>query len=248
MSEGDQDDRALDALLALAPTCAQPEGSCVDDGVLLQYHAGALDEATTTRIEGHLARCADCRELLQELARPVTAEAEQRAIDAVRSPARASEPGRASGSSAVLRRGPWLALAAVLIAALGTSLALLRGGASLAYQPPELYGAVREVRGEDRPAPPGATFTPDGTFKAILRPASPPPEGHDPSLEVWVRQGDGEWARASAGKVSSAEGVVRFEARAGDLLGASPGPREVRFDLRAGDATQSHVVRVSVGQ
>src|SRR5260370_42367106 len=45
------------------------DGSCLDANDLAAFLSGRLDAAATARLERHVARCRDCRELLSALAR-----------------------------------------------------------------------------------------------------------------------------------------------------------------------------------
>jgi hypothetical protein len=101
--EGALDDGALDALLSRLPTdrrgeveAAVPEAEHPDDRALLALCAGRCSEAEAVQIESHLAQCAACRDLLVELAEPVSpalqASAERAAAEVL--PARETRPQR----------------------------------------------------------------------------------------------------------------------------------------------------------
>lgn len=216
-------DAELDALLARARLSDEPDDACIDDGVLIAHREGRLDAEHVQRIDRHLVRCAPCRELAALLAEPVPAALEQRAVE---SAARSRRPR------------PWGALALAATLVLSTSVgmwALTRApdAAVPEYASVEVLGGIRPVRNTS--ALGVHRFAPDGTVRLLLRPTAAY-SGPPLALEVHVERADGRRELATTGTVTRGDdGILRFEAEAGKLLGHIAGSHRIHLVVRQRD-------------
>ncbi len=203
----DTDDERLMTLLSNAPP-DEPQGDHVDDGKLIGYRDGRLDEEEAATVEAHLATCRDCRELLDELAAPI----DEALLDRARQAARPRERrwwGPAFGA---------LALAAAVV----VGFLLPRGAALPHYDLEGPFGGLSEVRGA---APAKDIFVPTSRVKVILRPAEPT---DDVSLSVFVVEHDGTLRSPSmVGVTRGTGGGFRMEYVASDLFERTFGERKL---------------------
>lgn len=140
---------------------AVPEGETsdapIDDGLLMAFRRGELDDATAAEVAGRLARDPEARALLVALAE---AERGSEAMTVAR-------VVRRQGSN---RRG-WLAGGAAVVVALAAALALF----VMRPTAPEFsldgpYGGLAETRGEETIS---RTFVPGNRLQLFARPAAP---------------------------------------------------------------------------
>ena len=239
----------LDVWLRRVPDDRTFEGECsggppvgIDDGLLLAYHAGALSEADTQEVEAHLAGCADCRDLLTRLTRPVSARSTRRALDAI---ARArggqrAPPGRASPRSRRARAGLWLTLSA-----------MAAGVAWMVWPPASLplvpeytlqgpLGGVQRVRADTLPT---RIFDASSTVELILRPASDL-QGPAPAVGVFIRSASGPRRPVPRAYIHSGEGgAVYVQGPAPALFGDTPGPQTIEIAFAASPSTIDEIDR-----
>lgn len=219
------DDAALDARLRRLPAnAAPPAGPHPDDRLLLALTAGTLDEPASAEVESHLARCAECRALLAELARSVPAEVQTASEGAFpREPARRFfTPGRVT-----ILAGAFAAAAAVLIAVRTppapspTEVSHPDFDWGKVYAAEPLKGGVQETRSAEPPE--SLNFIPDSRLAWTLRAEAAPVAS--PAVTVWVGDKGGTLRRAEPRIQRGEAGTFKIEGRARDLLEPGFGPK-----------------------
>lgn len=191
----------------------------IDDGILMAWRAGQVDDTTRAAVDAHLAACPPCRALLVELAEPVP----ESLLEAAETRGRALLPRVAP--SPPRRRVVWVA--PLLAAAAALVWVLLRpappaehptvGGWSLTA----LEGGLAAARDPKRPG--SNVFTPDGRIKLLLTPGPGGPG--EASAEVYLL-GSEHTLRPAPGLVreTGPTGIVRFTGLAADVFGQEYGP------------------------
>lgn len=202
-----------------APT---PEDEHVDDGRLVAWRAGHLAEAETAQVDGHLARCADCRDLAAALADPVPATALDRARRAGPKPRR--WPGalldRARGADRSARRWPLVVTtAASLAAAAALVLWLVPREPAPGWRLEGPLGGLAAARGD---GPTTSVFVPDSQVRLILRPEGAPSPGE---VALFGEGPDGRLRRVFATLTAGPGGALRVEASGRALFGDTAGRR-----------------------
>jgi len=213
------DDAALDARLRRLPGRGEHAAAPhPDDRALLALSAGALEEREAALVEVHLARCAECRALLAEMALGVPASVQSASEGAFpREPARRFfTPGRAT-----ILAGAIAAAAAVLVAVRPVA------GPTNApevthpdfdwgkvYAAEDLRGGVQTTRSAQNPE--SLRFIPGSRLAWTLRAASAPRVA--PVVTVWVGDEGGTLRRAEPRLQRGDAGTFKLEARARELL------------------------------
>lgn len=211
-------DEDLDGRLRRVPETST-EVTCLDDGELLSYQRGLLSPERAAELEGHLAHCRPCRQLLLGLARPISAEAQARAEATFDRP----------------RVVPLRRIAA------GLGLALAAGVAMFTLSNParplpdyELEGPLGGIAAERGAGAQSAEFALDGTIRLVLRPSRSAGEGVQ--LGVFRVEADGRLVDITGSDWSvNADGGARWASPVRQALGAEPG----RFRLAIVISTQS---------
>lgn len=209
------DDNAIDQLLKTLPK-TQAQEQHIDDAVLIAYRAQQLAEDRVAAIDDHLARCADCRDLLAAYASPAIA---------FEIPKQASK--QASKEAKVLpfrRRAAVWAGAATLLAAAASLVLVLNTQTAIAPAPPyeiaAFEGMVQQTRGEPAPvAKDLPVFLPHSRVLLSLRPKEDLTVAA-PHATVLLSHDGGALERAPANAIAVGEGgAVRVSSRASDLFG-----------------------------
>ena len=227
-------DEALDDLLTRIPDVAARTGPCIDDGLLLAYREGRLSQDELSRIDGHLASCTDCRDLLAEF-KEVPVE--------VRNWAR----------STLVRPFRWPKMAAVSMVITGAVTTFAIGLVVISNERDThdlpLYtligptGGMSATRGA---AEKTTVFTPSSLFKVVLRPLAR--VTLPVSMLVFVENAEGRlriappaleapgtWG-ASGGMGRAGEGgTFRYELQAGRLFGSDYGRRTIHIVVISGN-------------
>ena len=213
-------DQLLFEIAAQRPSDA-PSDECIDDGLLARYPKGTLSEAQLSEVEGHLARCAECRALLAELSEPLPQATRDAAIAAMTTAAPATAPRRAW-----TRRVFAFGTAAAAIAAV--ALLTTRGGAPLpAYDIEGPSGLVRQVRGGDVPAADEpAIALPSSQLEFWVRPAIENPQPL-PNVALFASGLDGRLQRVATADIKEVNGTFRVRATGAQLFGQTPGTRTI---------------------
>lgn len=214
--DDDELDRALrrpSASWAEAPATA--EAAPVDDGVLLAYLDGRLDEAARDAVEARLADDPEARALLRALS-AARATPDLAAARRAQSALEAQAPKR--------RVAVWGAVAVAAAAAVVVGVALWQ-------RPPDPpgvwrvegpFGGVQAARSADAGA--GGVFLPHSRLRVDLVPAVPPTS--DVQVAAYVAAPGDPLRRLPSPAVEvHASGALRVTGRADALLGMPPGPR-----------------------
>ncbi len=212
-------DEEVDGLLASLPAGARPDEAECDDGLLLAYRRGHLDEAATASVESHLVRCRQCRRLLACLAEELDERHVRWAMEQV-------GPARGARWRWV---GPVLAVAAALLVVV-----LVwpeRPGDGLPeYTSTGPLGGVQATRATGEPSD---VFAPHSTLRIDVRPAGPV-AGEPPAVRVFTSRPGGPLKAAPRDVVvPGLGGAFRVEAPAARLCGAQPGPCRVHIAVGA---------------
>lgn len=190
-----------------------PDSDHVDDGLLIAYVRGTIDEARREDIDRHLTSCADCRALVADYGDPISPETKAWAKEKL-----------ATG-----HRRRWPVATGVAVAAAVLLFAFLPRPKTDTDRVPEyeiaaMLGGVAKMRG---PAVGGGVFVPTSRVRWILRPTGAKmPDAH---LRVFVARGDRIVEVATPAYDRGASGTIRFESNAEDLLGREFGARIVHF-------------------
>lgn len=219
------DDAALDARLRAASARAPMGGDAddaahVDDGVLLALVAGRLTDDAAVGVEAHLVSCADCRDLLAELARPVPEASLSAALGAF-----PTAPPAASSRRYVARIiGVVGVLAAAVLLAVGV------GGPKshpdfdwvAGYRAEALVGGVQGVRTAAERLPESRDFLPDSDVRWVIRAQDTTPAA---AASVFVGPAGGALRRVEAALELGTDGTLALRALGADLLGPEPGEK-----------------------
>lgn len=215
-------DAAVVKALRAAPS-RPVEGGHLDDAVLLDLRAGALDAPAAAHADAHLATCAECRELLAAYAGSSDAPLELPVREAQVIP---------------LRRKSWAYVAAGAVAAAAASLlAAVITTSSLVPPPPyelaALEGQVASTRGAT-PEPAAEklpVFLPHSRLLLSVRPVADL-EGPLPHAAAWLFHEDGTVVRAPESAVIIGEGgAVVLSSKAEALFGTRHGRWTVALAL-----------------
>lgn len=201
-----------------------------DDAVLHRYRRGDLDEAEIVQMEKLLLDSPRARAVLAESARTVDPALLQ-SLESVVTPA------GASGTVA-----PRVGLVAVVVALAASVLALVLRPTDPGFAPrlgiSDVAGHVKDTRAADAPAEERTLvdtpqYVPDGQLEIVLR-AREGNAGGIPDVTLYRVGPDGRLV-AAPGEVRSGNAGLRIEARAGDMLGETPGIRRLHMVLSSSE-------------
>ncbi len=176
------DDRLLQ-LLAFSTYEVCIDEEALDEADLIAFANDALPRERCPEVQGHLARCAYCREIL-ELYRPAIAQ-----VAAASAPPRSTRPR----SRVALAMAASVAVATVV--AIG-ALEPRRAGVAYEVAPPR--GAVEAKMGEATRATERWSVAVGSTLRFALRPVAAQPVGEDAVAGVFVETPQGTYRRAEA--------------------------------------------------
>ena len=213
-----------------------PESAHLDDGVLVAWRGGALDDGRVAAVEGHLARCSACRALARELAEP----ASDLFLDRVRRIGRtgSAAPERPRWIRRATLAVPFLAAAGVL-----TAVFLLAHGPPPPGDAPVSgwrlegpFGGLADAR--NKPERPSPIFTADSQIRLLLRPDSGSAGPGTQPVTVLLAHGLGP-LRAVRGLRSETgpTGIRRLEGPAAAVLGPELGPATLVLVVGGPDAS-----------
>lgn len=216
------DDAALDAQLraASARRGAPAVAAHVDDRDLLALVAGRLPEDAAAGIDAHLAGCADCRDLLAELARPVPESRLTAAAGAFPVAPPAASPRRTVARTV----GILGVLAAAVLLAVGV------GGPKqhpdfdwvAGFQADALEGGVQTVRTDAKTLPESRDFRAESTLTWVIRAHEAAPAS---VVSVFVGPAAGALHRVDVAPKRGDGGTLALVAPARELLGPAPGEK-----------------------
>lgn len=222
----DRFDAALDAQLrAASARRAMPAAVVVhvDDRTLLALAAGRLPEDAVDAVDAHLVACVDCRDLLAELAWPVS----ESTLNAAASVFPAAPPAAAPRHTLVRMMGVVSVIGALAAAVL---LAVGLGGPKqhpdfdwvAGFRAEPLVGGVQAIRTDAEKLPESLDFVAGGKLTWVIRAQDAAPAS---VVSVFVGPAKGALRRVDIAPTRGEDGTLALVAPAADLLGPAPGER-----------------------